>query len=172
MYLNQNFVFTAKEVVTLNFTALQMSIGSLEFLTNFRRKCASSTSCNLKKIFAIFKIAAFAIILLNASPSHSQRKILTDEETVQFEVIKEIDAMFQSENFLKKKDKKFKEVKGTMIVDIGVVQNGKVSSFFKIDNEIKNIDFINFMSDYILDHKFNFKLPKEQHFKIRYSITF
>ena len=67
---------------------------------------------------------------------------------------------------------KRQDVKGTMVIDIGVVQNGKVSSFFKVDSDIKNIDFINFMSDYILDHKFKFKLQKQQRYKIRYSITF
>ena len=72
----------------------------------------------------------------------------------------------------KKKNKKFKDVAGTVIVDIGVVQNGKVSSFFKVDSDIKNIDFINFMSDYILNHKFNFKLQKQQRYKIRYTATF
>ncbi len=46
-------------------------------------------------------------------------------------VTKEIDDVFKSEDFLKKKNKKFKEVAGTMVVDIGVVQNGKVSSFLK-----------------------------------------
>ena len=78
----------------------------------------------------------------------------------------------KAEDFLKKKNKKFKDVSGTMVVDIGVVQNGKVSSFFKVESDIKNIDFINFMSDYILDHKFQFKLQKQQRYKIRYSITF
>jgi hypothetical protein len=59
-----------------------------------------------------------------------------------------------------------------MVVDIGIVQNGKVSSFFKVESDIKDIDFINFMSDYILNHKFNFKLQKQQRYKIRYTITF
>jgi hypothetical protein len=102
----------------------------------------------------------------------AQKPVLTDEEVVAETVTKEIDEVFQSEEFLKKKNKKFAEVKGTMVVDIGVVQNGKVSSFFKVDSDIKNIDFINFMSSYILDHKFKFKLQKQQRYKIRYTITF
>ncbi|MBS7785737.1 hypothetical protein KIH23_00375 [Flavobacterium sp. CYK-55] len=104
--------------------------------------------------------------------SFAQRPVLTDEEQVAEMVTKEVDEMYHSEEFLKKKNKKFAEVKGTMVVDIGVVQNGKVSSFFKVDSEIKNIDFINFMSDYILSHKFKFKLQKQQRYKVRYSITF
>ena len=102
----------------------------------------------------------------------AQRPVLTDEEQISETVTKEVDAMFQAVDFTKKKTKKFADVHGTMIVDIGVVQNGKVSSFFKVDSEIKNIDFINFMSDYILDHKFQFKLQKQQRYKIRYTITF
>ncbi len=109
---------------------------------------------------------------LVSNPIFSQKPILTDEDVVNETVTKEIDDVFKSEDFLKKKNKKFKEVAGTMVVDIGVVQNGKVSSFFKVDSDIKNIDFINFMSDYILDHKFQFKLQKQQRYKIRYSVTF
>ncbi len=107
--------------------------------------------------------------------SHSvlaQRPVLTDEEQVSEMVTQEVDELYHSEEFVKKKNKKFPEVKGTMVVDIGVVQSGKVSSFFKVDSEIKDIDFINFMSDYILDHKFKFKLQKQQRYKVRYSITF
>jgi hypothetical protein len=108
----------------------------------------------------------------NIPEIQAQRKVLTDEETVREAVTQEVDAVFRSEDFLKKKNRKFSDVSGTMIIDIGVVQNGKVSSFFKVGSEINNIDFINFMSDYILDHKFNFKLQKQQRYKIRYTVTF
>jgi hypothetical protein len=103
---------------------------------------------------------------------HAQRPVLTDEEQITEVVTKEVNEIFQSQDFAKKKTKKYADVKGTMVIDIGVVQNGKVSSFFKVDSEIKNIDFINFMSDYILNHKFQFKLQKQQRYKIRYTITF
>jgi hypothetical protein len=109
---------------------------------------------------------------LVSNPVFSQKPVLTDEDAVTETVTKEIDEVFKAEDFLKKKNKKFKDVSGTMVVDIGVVQNGKVSSFFKVESDIKNIDFINFMSDYILDHKFQFKLQKQQRYKIRYSVTF
>ncbi len=112
------------------------------------------------------------LLLLIAAPIYSQRQVLTDEEVVSEEVTKEIDAVFKSADFLKKKAKKYADVTGTMVVDISVVQNGKVSSFFKVDSDIKNIDFINFMSDYILTHKFNFKLQRQQRYKIRYTATF
>ncbi len=111
-------------------------------------------------------------LMLFTAQTFAQRVVLTDEEIVNEEVTKEIDAVFASADFVKKKNKKYADVKGSMVVDIGVVQNGKVSSFFKVDSEIKNIDFINFMSDYILTHKFNFKLQKQQRYKIRYSATF
>ena len=115
----------------------------------------------------------FLILLVLIVPSaYAQRPVLTDEEEITETVTKEVDAMFQGEDFTKRKNKKFADVKGAMVIDIGVVQNGKVSTFFKVDSEIKNIDFINFMSDYILDHKFQFKLQKQQRYKIRYNITF
>jgi hypothetical protein len=103
---------------------------------------------------------------------HAQRPVLTDEEIVSETVTNEINLVFQSSDFTKKKNKKFADVKGTMTIDIGVVQNGKVSTFFKVDSDINNPNFTNFMSDYILDHKFDFKLQKQQRYKIRYTITF
>jgi len=109
---------------------------------------------------------------LIAPSAYAQRPVLTDEEEITETVTKEVDAMFQSPDFTKKKTKKYADVHGAMVIDIGVVQNGKVSTFFKVDSEIKNIDFINFMSDYILNHKFQFKLQKQQRYKIRYNITF
>ncbi|MBF6640504.1 hypothetical protein IVB69_03340 [Flavobacterium sp. J49] len=117
-------------------------------------------------------LLVIAFFLLSAQNVLAQKPVLTDEEAVAETVTKEIDEVFQSEEFLKKKNKKYADVKGTMVIDIGVVQNGKVSSFFKVDSDIKNIDFINFMSSYILDHKFKFKLQKQQRYKIRYTVTF
>ena len=104
--------------------------------------------------------------------ANAQRPVLTDEEQITEVVTTEIKELFQSKDFLKTKAKKYADVKGAMTVDVGIVQNGKVSTFFKVDSEIKNIDFINFMSDYILSHKFQFKLQKQQRYKVRYSITF
>ena len=121
----------------------------------------------------IFKtIIAFTFLMFCTNNALAQRPVLTDEEEVSKIVTKEIDDVFQSTDFTKKKVKKYAEVKGTMVIDIGVVQNGKVSSFFKVDSDIKNIDFINFMSDYILQHKFQFKLQKQQRYKVRYTATF
>lgn len=117
-------------------------------------------------------LLVFAFLMLSTQNALAQKPVLTDEEVVAETVTKEIDEVFQSEEFLKKKNKKYAEVKGTMVIDIGVVQNGKVSSFFKVDSDIKNIDFINFMSSYILDHKFKFKLQRQQRYKIRYTVTF
>lgn len=117
-------------------------------------------------------LLVFSFLMLSTQNVLAQKPVLTDEEVVAETVTKEIDEVFQSEEFLKKKNKKFTDVKGTMVIDIGVVQNGKVSTFFKVDSDIKNIDFINFMSSYILDHKFKFKLQRQQRYKIRYTVTF
>jgi hypothetical protein len=123
----------------------------------------------MKKLKTILTVVLF---ILCSHYALAQRPVLTDEEAVTETVTKEIDDVFHSEDFTKKKNKKFSAINGTMVVDIGVVQNGKVSSFFKVDSDIKNIDFINFMSDYILQHKFQFKLQKQQRYKIRYTATF
>ena len=117
-------------------------------------------------------IYSFVLLLFVSAPSFSQKKVLTDEEEVSEMVTKEMDELFQSKDFLKQKDKKFKDVKGTIVTDIGVIQSGKVATFFKVDCDIKNPMFTNFLSEYVLDHKFYFKLQKQQRYKVRYSITF
>ncbi|OYU81661.1 MAG: hypothetical protein CFE23_04110 [Flavobacterium sp. BFFFF1] len=118
-------------------------------------------------------IWSFLLVLVFATGANAQKKqTLTDEEQVQEAVTNEINTLFTSKEFLKVKAKKFADVKGTMVFDVGVVQNGKVSTFFKVDSDIKNIDFINWMSDYILDHKFFFKLQKQQRYKVRYNAIF
>jgi hypothetical protein len=120
----------------------------------------------LKTIMCIFGIVFFG------QNVQAQRPVHTDEEIITETVIKEVDELFKSTEFVKKKNKKFADVKGTMTVDIGIVHSGKVSTFFKVESDIKNIDFINFMSDYILEHKFQFKLQKQQRHKIRHTLTF
>ncbi|MBA4153821.1 hypothetical protein [Flavobacterium sp.] len=126
----------------------------------------------MTKKLTFIKAIIITFLLLNVYSVAAQKPVLTDEEVVIETVTKEIDDVFVSKEFLNKKNKKFTDIKGTMVVDIGIVQNGKVSSFFKVESDIKDIDFINFMSDYILNHKFNFKLQKQQRYKIRYTITF
>jgi len=124
----------------------------------------------MKKNQHLFFLVFF--LLLFSAPAFSQKKVLTDEEDVTEMVTKEMDELFQSKDFLKQKDKKFKDVKGTIVTDIGVIQSGKVSTLFKVDSDINNPNFTNFLSDYILEHKFYFKLQKQQRYKVRYSITF
>lgn len=133
---------------------------------------ANTTFANQFKKNTILKFFLILFVTTLSSISYAQRPVLTDEEIVSETVIKEIDEVFQSQDFLKKKSKNFSDIKGAMTVDIGVVQNGKVSTFFKVESDIYNMDFINFMSDYILDYKFRFKLQKKQRYKIRYNIKF
>lgn len=116
----------------------------------------------------------FCIILffLTSFSAFSQRPVLTDEEIVSETVTKEIDEVYHSDDFVKRKNKKYADVAGKMVIDITVIQSGKVATFFKVESDIKNIDFIDFMSEYILEHKFRFKLQKKQRYKIRYTITF
>ena len=128
-----------------------------------------------KSIFMRTKQHLFFIgilLLLFSAPIFAQKPVLTDEEIVAEMVIKEMDELFKSKDFLKQKDKKFAAVTGTIVSDIGVIQSGKVSTLFKVDSDINNPSFTNFLSDYIIDHKFNFKLQKQQRYKIRYTVTF
>ncbi len=123
----------------------------------------------MKKIKYFLILIIFGLLSLN---TNAQRPVLTDEEQITETVTNEINDLFQSKDFIKTKAKKYADVQGNMTIDVGIIQNGKVATFFKVDSEIKNINFINFMSDYILDHKFKFKLQKQQRYKVRYSITF
>ena len=118
------------------------------------------------------KPALLLLVLLTSLTAFSQRPTLSDQQAISQAVIAEVDELFASEDFNKKKNRKFPNVSGTMTVDIGVVQNGRVSTFFKAESDITNIDFIDFMSQYILDHKFRFKLPKKQRYKIRHTLKF
>lgn len=120
-----------------------------------------------------FRIAFVLCFLINLSfQSFAQKKpVLTEEEQVQEAVTKEVNELMKSPEFLKKKNKKFAAVKGYIVVDIAVVQNGKLSSFFKVDSDIKNIDFIEYVSDLLLKQKFEFKLPKQQRYKIRQTLN-
>ncbi|GAB1463631.1 hypothetical protein [Pedobacter sp.] len=118
------------------------------------------------------KILVVSILLLVGFNSYAQKKpVLTDEEQVQEMVTTEVEALFKSKDFLKQKVKKYADVKGYIVVDIAVVKNGKVSSFFKVDSDITNIKFLEFLSDTVLEHKFQFKLPKQQRYKIRQTIN-
>lgn len=119
-----------------------------------------------------FAFVLLVIQLIYNEPVWSQRPVLTDEEIVSEMVTAEMNEVFQSSDFIKKKNKKFSDVTGDMVIDITVIQSGKVATFFKVDSTIKDIDFINFMSEYILTHKFKFKLEKKKRYKIRYNITF
>ena len=126
---------------------------------------------SLKYCLLITGLCFLTSISFSLQSFAQKRPVLTEEEQVQEAVTKEVDALIKSEDFLKKKNKKFKEVKGYMVVDIAVVQNGKLSSFFKVDSDIKNIDFIEYVSDLLLKQKFDFKLPKQQRYKIRQTLT-
>ena len=94
---------------------------------------------------------AFVLLVINLFYSESiwsQRPVLTDEETVSEMVISEMHEVFQSPDFIKKKNKKFSEVTGDMTIDITVIRSGKVATFFKVDStiivhELLNIENIN-----------------------------
>lgn len=117
-------------------------------------------------------LAGFVFLTGISFSAHAQKRpVLTDEEQVQEAVTKEVDALIKSPDFLKKKNKKYADVKGYIIVDIAVIQNGKLSSFFKVDSDIKNIDFIEYLSDLLLKQKFEFKLPKQQRYKVRQTLN-
>ncbi len=117
-------------------------------------------------------IYSVVLMLFVSTSVFAQKPVLTDEEQVSEMVTKEMDEMFHSDDFLKRKNKKFADVTGTIVSDIGIIQSGKVSTLFKVDSDINNPNFTNFLSDYIINYKFKFKLQKQQRYKIRYTITF
>ncbi|RZK48990.1 MAG: hypothetical protein EOO99_07565 [Pedobacter sp.] len=122
--------------------------------------------------FALTLLSGAFFILLGNMTYAQKRQVLSDEDLITEEVSKEITALLQSDSFIKKKAKKFKDVKGYIVVDIAIVQQGKLASFFKVDSDIKDIDFLEFLADTLLAQKFNFKLPKQQRYKIRQTLQF
>lgn len=126
-----------------------------------------------QRIFSkVVSCLALLLVAFFCQPANAQKKpILTEEEQVQEVVSAEIETLVKSKDFLKKKNKKYADVKGYVVIDIAVVKNGQVSSFFKVDSDIKNIDFMEFLSDTVLSYKFQFKLPKQQRYKIRQTIN-
>ncbi len=119
-----------------------------------------------------FRISFLAISLLLCFPVFAQKEILADSAKVSQAVTSEIDAVFKSADFMKVKTKKFPDAKGNLIMDIGISQNGKAATFFKVESDIENPLFTNFISDYILQHRFHFTLPKKQHYTVRYTATY
>lgn len=128
-------------------------------------------SITFKPYLIALVLCLFIGLCFSSTAKAQKRPVLTEEEQVQEAVTKEIEALFKNPDFLKKKNKKFNAVKGYIVVDMAVVQNGKVSSFFKVDSDIKDIDFIEYVSDLVLKEKFAFKLPKQQRYKIRQTIN-
>lgn len=126
----------------------------------------------MKKIYLTALVLIVMSTVFFANPAQAQKRpVLTEEEQVQEAVTQEIEALFKNPDFLKKKNKKFSAVKGYIVVDMAIVQNGKVSSFFKVDSDIKDIDFIEYLTDLVMKEKFAFKLPKQQRYKVRQTIN-
>ncbi len=124
------------------------------------------------KTYVIVLMLIFVSLCFFSNHTYAQKRpVLTEEEQVQEAVTIEIEGLFKSPDFLKKKNKKFSAVKGYIVVDMAIVQNGKVSSFFKVDSDIKNIDFMEYLADIVLKEKFAFKLPKQQRYKVRQTIN-
>jgi len=113
------------------------------------------------------------VLFLVWNPCISQsRTLLTDEAEVRNVVTAELDEVFSSEDFLSRKAKDYGNVSGSLIIDVSILEKGKVATFFKAGGDIANIDFVSFVSDYILKHKFKFKLNKKLRYKIRYQAFF
>jgi uncharacterized protein YbcC (UPF0753/DUF2309 family) len=89
--------------------------------------------------------AALGLLFIFSSQSlfAQKRPVLTEEEQVQEAVTKEVEELFKSPDFLKKKNKKFSTVKGYIVTDIAVVQNGLKTliswSFYRIRFSTTNL---------------------------------
>lgn len=130
-------------------------------------KIISTTKLYLTALICVVLSIAF----FSNEAQAQKRPVLTEEEQVHEAVTQEIETLFKSPDFLKKKNKKFSAVKGYIVVDMAIVQNGKVFSFFKVDSDIKDIDFIEYLTDLVMKEKFAFKLPKQQRYKVRQTIN-
>ena len=112
------------------------------------------------------------LFLLFCVNTQAQRPILNDRNLVTSAAVAEIDALLQSTDFITKKNKYFAAMNGAITFDVTLLHTGKVVTFFTVTSDLNHNDFINFVSDFILDHKFSFKLPKNHRHKIRHTVTF
>ncbi len=100
----------------------------------------------------------------------AQKPQLQTKEEVEAAVEKEMSAFVKTPTFQNEIRKKFPKMNGEVTVDLGIDDKGKVNSFFKVESTIMQIDFMEFLSNKLLDHNFNFKLEKNKRFKIRQII--
>ena len=57
-------------------------------------------------------------------------------------------------------------------MDISIREKGNVASVFAVERENGTIDSQNRLKDYIMEFKFNFKVPKGKYYKVRYTFNF
>ena len=100
----------------------------------------------------------------------AQKPQLQTKEEVEAAVEKEMSDFVKTPTFQNAIRKKFPKINGEVTVDLGIDDKGKVNSFFKVESTIMQIDFMEFLSDKLIDHNFNFKLEKNKRFKIRQII--
>ena len=117
-------------------------------------------------------ISFFIIFMFSSNLIYSQKPVLQSETEVSEVVNTELNILFSSKDFLKEKIKKFNSATGSVTFDLGILDNGKINTYFKVEDTLNNPMFVNFISSYIMQHQFYFKLEKKKKFKVRFTNNF
>ena len=117
-------------------------------------------------------ISFFIIFMFSSNLIYSQKPVLQSETEVSEVVNTELNILFSSKDFLKEKIKKFNSATGSVMFDLGILDNGKINTYFKVEDTLNNPMFVNFISSYIMQHQFYFKLEKKKKFKVRFTNNF
>lgn len=104
---------------------------------------------------------------------HAQKKVLIEDYQKVIEAAKaEFDeAMKAPEGALYLFAEKH-QIKGTFVLSITIHEKGKVVTVFVKKNEGGSIPSQNTLKDYLMKHRFNFKMPKGNDYKFDHTFQF
>jgi len=121
----------------------------------------------MKKLFLIVLIGLFTANL------YAQKKVLIEDQQQIVETAKaELDkAMESPEGEIYLFAEKY-NIKGLFEFSITIHEKGKVASVFVRKNEGGSISSQNMLKDYIMEYRFNFKMPKGNDYKFDYTFQF
>ncbi|MGE4542370.1 MAG: hypothetical protein AB7D35_14010 [Bacteroidales bacterium] len=119
------------------------------------------------------KLTLIMLLSLLISGVYAQKKVLIEDYQKVIEAAKaEFDeAMKAPEGALYLFAEKH-QIKGTFVLSITIHEKGKVVTVFVKKNEGGSIPSQNTLKDYLMKHRFNFKMPKGNDYKFDHTFQF
>lgn len=119
---------------------------------------------------AAFRNLLFSLALACAASSHAQRAELNTQADVEKHVHDALSA--------EKAHGKLAELaaalglRGSFTFDLTVGDRGEVETVFPVESTIEDVEARNRLKDHLKRMRFDLKLPKNKHFKVRDTLTF